>query len=133
MESFIQFAEAAALLSSAALCIYLIVTLVRLNDVMASLQRDVSETTKNLKPVLENLVVVSEKLKGIATKVDDQVSIFKGSLEAMRRVADNIEQFEARVQRQLEEPIARIASSVAGLVQKVITFFTNRATREHSE
>lgn len=128
MESFVQFAQALALLSASALCIYLIVSLVKLNGVLVSLQKDVAEVTKNLKPVLENLAVVSDKLKSITTKVDDQVNIFKGSLEAMRRVADNVEKFEARIQVHLEEPINRIAGLIGGIVQKVASIFGARPT-----
>lgn len=132
MESYVQLAQIVALFSVAALCIYLIVSLVRLNVVMASLQRDIAEITKNLKPILENLAVVSEKVRSIATKVDDQVNLFKGSLEALRRAADNVEQFERRILLSLEEPIARIASSVGGLVQKLFTFFAGRSTKEQA-
>lgn len=128
MESFIQFAQALALLSASALCIYLIVTLVRLNGTMASLQRDVSEVTKNLKPVLENLAVVSEKLKSIVTQVDEQVSIFKSSLDSVRRVARNIEEFEERLQQRLEEPIHRVLSLVGGIIAKVVSFLGARTT-----
>ena len=132
MESFIQFAQALALLRASALCLYLIVTLVRLNGTMASIQRDVSEVTRNLKPVLENLTVVSEKLKSIATQVDDQVSIFKGSLESVRRVARNIEEFEGRLQQRLEEPIHRVLSLVGGMIAKVVSFFGARTTTGHA-
>lgn len=128
MESFIQFAQALALLSASALCIYLIVTLVRLNGTMASLQRDVSEVTRNLKPVLENLAVVSEKLKSIVTQVDDQVSIFKSSLDSVRRVARNIEEFEERLQQRLEEPIHRVLSLVGGIIAKAVSFLGARTT-----
>lgn len=128
MENLVQFAQAVALFSASALCIYLIVSLVRLNKVLASIQKDVSEVAKGLTPVLSDLAVVAEKLKSITTKVDDQVNLFKGSLEAMRRVAENVEKFEARVQRHLEEPINRITSLVGGIVQKVATIFGARPT-----
>lgn len=128
MESFIQFAQAIALLSAAALCLYLIVTLVRLNATMVSVQRDVAEVAKHLKPLLENLTVVSEKLKSIATQIDEQVSLAKGSLESIRRMARNVEQFEERIQQRLEEPIHKVLSAVGGIIAKVVSFFGTRTT-----
>ncbi len=128
MESFIQFAQALALLSASALCLYLIVTLVRLNATMVLVQRDVSEVAKQLKPLLENLAVVSEKLKSIATQIDDQVSLFKGSVESLRRIARNVEQFEERIQQRLEEPIHKVLSALGGIIAKVVSFFGARAT-----
>ncbi|HAV22617.1 MAG: hypothetical protein A2X67_01760 [Ignavibacteria bacterium GWA2_55_11] len=128
VESFVQFAQVLALLSASALCIYLIVSLVKLNDVLASLQRDVAEITRNLKPVLENLAAVAEKLRSITTKVDEQANLFKGSLETVRRVADNIEQFEVRIQERLEEPVTRVLAIVGGVIQKLASFVGIRST-----
>ena len=128
MESFVQIAQVLALLSASALCIYLIVSLVRLNGVLASLQKDVSEVTRGLKPVLENLAAVAEKLRSITTKVDEQANLFKGSIEAMRRVADNIEQFEVRIQQRLEEPVIRVMSIVGNMIQKLASLIGARST-----
>ncbi|MCU0454013.1 MAG: hypothetical protein MUE68_10180 [Bacteroidetes bacterium] len=132
MESFIQFAQAIALLSAAALCLYLIVTLVRLNATMVSLQRDVAEVAKQLKPLLENLTVVSEKLKSITTQIDEQVALAKGSLESIRRMARNVEQFEERIQQRLEEPIHKVLSAIGGIIAKVVSFFGARTTTGHA-
>lgn len=132
MESFIQFAQAIALLSAAALCMYLIVTLVRLNATLASVQRDVSDVAKQLKPLLEHLTVVSEKLRSIATQIDEQVSLARGSLESIRRMARNIEQFEERIQQRLEEPIHKVLSALGGIIAKVVSFFGARSTTGHA-
>lgn len=128
MESFNQVAQAIALLSASALCLYLIVTLVRLNAAMISLQRDVSDVAKQLKPLLENLTVASEKLKSIATQIDDQVGLVKGSIESIRRMARNVEQFEERIQQRLEEPIQRVLTAIGGIIAKLVSFFGARST-----
>jgi uncharacterized protein YoxC len=132
VESLIQFAQAIALLSAAALCLYLIVTLVRLNATMVLVQRDISEVAKQIKPLLENLTVVAEKLKSIATQIDDQVALAKGSLESLRRMARNIEQFEERIQQRLEEPIHKVLSALGGIIAKVVSFFGARSTTGHA-
>jgi uncharacterized protein YoxC len=132
VESFIQFAQAIALLSAAALCMYLIVTLVRLNATLASVQRDVSDVAKQLKPLLEHLTVVSEKLRSIATQIDEQVSLARGSLESIRRMARNIEQFEERIQQRLEEPIHKVLSAIGRIIAKVVSFFGARSTTGHA-
>lgn len=128
MESFVQFTQAIALLSASALCLYLIVTLIRLNATMASVQKDVSDVAKQLKPLLEHLTVVSEKLRSIATQIDEQVALARGSLESIRRVARNIEHFEERIQQRLEEPIHKVLSALGGIIAKVVSFFGARTT-----
>jgi uncharacterized protein YoxC len=129
VEILLNLAQVVALLSVAALCLYLIVTLVRLKDVIVNVQKDFSDLTANAKPVLENLAVVTEKMKSISTKVDDQVNLMKGSLESLKQAADNIVVFERTILQQLEEPILKITSTFGGLVSRFASLF-NRFTRE---
>lgn len=123
METLINVGKVLALFSAAALCIYLIYVLSRLNSMLAVFQRDFSDLSRNLKPILENLNLVSERLKSITTKIDDQVILFKASLESFKALADNVVSFEARVQERLEEPIIRITSLIGGFVGRIVSFF----------
>lgn len=123
METLLNLAQVVALLSVAALCLYLIATLIRLKDVVANFQKDFSDLTANAKPVLENLTVVTEKMKSISTKVDDQVNLMKGSLESLKQAADNIVVFERTILQQLEEPILRITSAFGGIVGRFASIF----------
>ncbi len=122
METLIDIGKVLALFSAAALCVYLIVVLARLREVLALLQKDFSEMTRNLKPILENLNVATERLKSIAMKVDEQVLLFKSSLESFKSVADNVVDFERRVQERLEEPIIRVTSLIGGFVSRILSF-----------
>ena len=123
METLINIGKVLALFSAAALCVYLIYVLSRLNGVLLLFQRDFSEITKNLKPILENLNIVADRLKSITAKVDDQVLLFKSSLESFKALADNVVTFEARVQERLEEPIIRVTSLIGTFVGRILSFF----------
>lgn len=123
METLIDIGKVLALFSAAGLCVYLIVVLSRLNGVLTLFQRDFSEITKNLKPILENLNIVTERLKSISAKVDEQVILFKSSLESFKALADNVVNFEARVQERLEEPIIRVTSLIGAFVGRILSFF----------
>ncbi len=122
METLIDIGKIFALFSAAALCVYLIVVLTRLNGVLAIIQRDLSEITRSLKPILENLGSATERMKSIAVKVDEQVLMFKSSLESFKAVADNVVDFERRVQERLEEPIIRVTSLIGGFVSRILSF-----------
>ena len=130
METLIDIGKVLALFSAAALCAYLIVVLSRLNQVLALLQRDFSEMTRNLKPILENLNAASEKLKSITAKVDEQVLLFKSSLESFKALADNVVNFELRVQERLEEPIIRVTSLIGGFVSRILSFLGRSKTSD---
>lgn len=123
MESLRSVAELIALISASALCVYVIVVLVRVREILAILQKDLSEIGAKAKPVLENMLVVTDKLKSISTKVDDQVGLVKGSLESVKQAADNIVAFEQRVQDSLEEPLMRLTSVVGGFLARITAWF----------
>ena len=130
MENFLRIAQVVALLSASALCAYLIVVLVRLNKMLEMLQKDFTELNQTLKPVLENINTVAEKMKAITTKVDEQVNIFKASLEALRGVAENVLRFEERVEQRVEEPIIRLTSLFGSLIGRLASFFTGRTAEQ---
>ncbi|MBI2620475.1 MAG: hypothetical protein HYW57_10375 [Ignavibacteriales bacterium] len=123
MESFRSVVEIVALISASALCLYLIVVLARLKGVLTILQKDLAEIGEKAKPVLENLQVITEKLRSISGKIDDQVGIVKGSLESVKYAAENIMAFEQRIQESLEEPVLRFTSVLAALVNRITSFF----------
>ncbi len=123
MESLRYVVETVALLSASALCIYLIIVLARLKDVLILIQKDLSEIGAKAKPVFENLEVITEKLKSVSGKIDDQVGLVKGSLESVKYAADNIVSFEQRIQESLEEPIVRLSNMVAAFVNRIASYF----------
>ena len=98
METLIQLTKILALSSASALCIYLIVVLVRFNALLLVLQRELIELNKNLKPILENLNAITDKLRLIAIKVDEQVNMVQGVFVAFKRITENVARFEERFQ-----------------------------------
>lgn len=123
MESLRYVVETVALLSASALCIYLIVVLARLKDVLTLIQKDLSEIGAKAKPVFENLQVITEKLKSVSGKIDDQIGLVRGSLESVKNAADNIVAFEQRIQESLEEPVVRLSAMVAAFVNRIASYF----------
>jgi len=117
-----------ALLCASALCVYLIITLVKFNDLFGMLQKDLSEIARNAKPVFENLNVITEKLKSISTKVDEQANMFRDSMESFKMLAENVLEFERRIEQRVEEPIIRVTSVLGGLVDRFSSLFRRPQT-----
>jgi len=112
--------------SASALCIYLIGVLVRFKVFLQVLQIELIDLNKNLKPILENLNVVTDKLRLITSKVEDQVDIIHGVFLAFRRITENITRLEERFQLRLEEPLMRVGAMFGNIINRVASLFMRR-------
>jgi methyl-accepting chemotaxis protein len=120
--------ELIALVSVSALCIYLIVVLIRLKDLLILIRKDLGEIGEKAKPVLENLNTITDHMKSVSEKVDEQVGLVKGSLESVKQAADNFVALEERLQASVEEPIMRLGAILGAVVNRVATFFGGTRT-----
>ena len=123
MEVILLVVQIIALVCVSALCVVLIVVLFRANDALKVFQRDVSEVSEKAKPVLENLEYITDRFKSVSTKVDDQVEIVKDSLLSLRSAAENVVEFEKRMQENLETPILRISAILGAFLDRLTAFF----------
>ena len=126
METLIHLSIIIALFSASALCIYLIVVLVRFTALLQVLQHELIDLNKNLKPILENLNSITDKIRLIAIKVDDQVNMVHGVFISFKRITDNVTRFEERFQQILEEPLMRVSSLFSNVINRVISMFGRR-------
>jgi uncharacterized protein YoxC len=126
VETLIQFAIILALFSASALCIYLIVVLIRFKALLQVLQREFVDLNKNLKPILENLNAITDKLRLIAIKVDEQVNMVQGVFVAFKRITENVTRFEERFQQLLEEPLMRVSALFGNVINRVASMFGRR-------
>lgn len=127
METTIQLAKILALTCASALCIYLIVVLVRFNALLQVLQRELIDLNKNLKPILENLNAITDKVRLIASKVDEQVNMVHGVFVAFKRITDNVTHFEERFQQILEEPLIRVSALFGNVINRIASVFGRRS------
>jgi len=127
VETLIQLTKILALFSASALCIYLIVVLTRFNSFLLVLQRELVDLNKNLKPILENLNAMTDKLRLIAIKVDEQVNMVQGVFVAFRRITENVTRLEERFQQLLEEPLMRVSALFGNVINRVISMLGRRS------
>jgi len=114
--------EILALLCLSAVCIYLILVLVRLKDMLAGVEKDMKEITSRVLPVLENMEYITARVKSITENIDDQVMIVRDSIGSVREVADSIVALERKVQERIEGPILDSVAFVAALFKGVRSF-----------
>jgi uncharacterized protein YoxC len=123
MEPILVIALTLALLCLSALCVYLIVVLARVRDILNGMEKDFKEMTTRTVPILENMEYITSRVKSITENIDDQVMIVRESISSVRQIADNIVAMERKVQDRIEGPILDSVAFVASVFNGVRTFF----------
>ncbi len=122
METVLLVAQIVALVAVAAVCVFLIVVLVRVKEVLTNIERDIKGVTERTMPVLENIDYISARLKSITDNIDDQVLMVRESVGSIREIADNVVALERKVQAQIEGPILDTVAFIAAIVKGFRTF-----------
>jgi uncharacterized protein YoxC len=121
VELALMIAQILVLLSLAGMAIYFVVVLAKARRTLGGIESDIREVSARAIPVLENLEVITTKLRSISENIDDQMMIVKDSVESIRMITDNIVDFERRVQEQIEAPVLEIAGVVGSIVRTLST------------
>lgn len=122
MDIALVLAQIIALLSLTALCLYAIVVLVRVNGILDTVGKDLKELSAKAVPVLENLEIITTRVRAITESIEDQVISVGDSFTAIRRVADDILDLERRVQHRVEGPILETVGYLLAVIKGVRTF-----------
>jgi len=109
-------------LSLSALAVYLVVVLTKVRAILGNIETDIKEVSVRVIPVLENMEVITSKLRSITANVDDQMTIVRSSVQSIKEIADNIVEFERRVQDRVEAPVLEIAGIVGSVVRGIAAF-----------
>ena len=122
MNSLFMVAQIILVLSLSALAVYLVVVLTKVRSILGHIETDVREVSVRVIPVLENLEVITSKLRSITANVDDQMTIVRSSVQSIKEIADNIVEFERRVQERVEAPVLEVAGIVGSVVRGIAAF-----------
>jgi uncharacterized protein YoxC len=123
MEGFASVVQVLANLSVIALCAFLVAFLVRLKGTLQALEKDVRDLTTRAMPILDNVEVITEKIRNIADNIDDQVELVKDSINSIREIANNVVDLERRIQERIEEPVLETVGTIAAVLKGVRAFF----------
>jgi uncharacterized protein YoxC len=124
MDTFLTIMQIIALAAVSILCIYLITVLVRVRNILTVIERDVKELSAKAIPVMENLEVITDKVKSVTESIDEQVDVVKSAITSLKGIADNVVDFERRVQDRIEEPVLDTVGTFAAIFKGVRTFVT---------
>ncbi len=123
MENFLTIAQIIVLLLLSGVSIYAIIALVKLRDLLSTIDSNLKEVATRTIPILENLEVITKKIRVIVENFDEQIAMLKSSVETLKGVADNVAAFERRVQDAIESPIMEVMNSLGGVIRGFTSFF----------
>jgi uncharacterized protein YoxC len=123
VELVLVIAQIIALLCLSALCVYMIVVLLRVRDTLSNIEKDVREITSRALPVLDNMEYITARVKGITDSIDDQVMAVRDSIASVKQVAENVVEMERKVQERIEGPILETVALVSAVFKGMRTFF----------
>ncbi|MBS4027813.1 MAG: hypothetical protein KGZ58_04160 [Ignavibacteriales bacterium] len=112
-----------ASLCVAGVSIYLATIFAQMGKTLQHLDQKVSELHEKTVPVLENLSVITAKIRTVAENFDAQLDIVRDSLFTLRQTVDEIVDFKRRVQDRLEEPVMESVTFASAIVRGIRTFF----------
>jgi uncharacterized protein YoxC len=123
MQDILVITQIVALLCLSALSIYVIIVLLRVRDILNTIEKDFKEMTTRTIPILDNLEFITARVKVITENIDDQVASVRESINSVKQVAFNVVELERRVQERIEGPILEGVALAAAVVKGVRTFF----------
>jgi uncharacterized protein YoxC len=123
MQEILVITQIVALLCLSALSIYVIIVLLRVRDILNSVEKDFKEMATRVIPVLDNLEFITARVKVISENIDDQVASVRESIASVKQVALNVVELERKVQERIEGPILEGVALTAAVVKGVRTFF----------
>ena len=124
MQDILIIVQIVALLALGILCIFLITVLVRVKNILKIFENDLKEVSTKAMPILDNLEVITNKVRIVTENIDEQMEIVKGSIRAVKEIADNIVGFERRIQSQIEEPLYESIGAIVAFIKGIRTFLS---------
>lgn len=118
----LMFAQIILALSLAGLAIYLVLVLAKVKTLLVQIGSDVKNVSARVIPVLENMEVITSKLRSITANFDDQMTIVTNSVQSIKEIADSIVEFERRVQDRIEAPVLEVAGLLGSVVRGIAAF-----------
>jgi uncharacterized protein YoxC len=124
VETVLMVAEIIVLLSLSALVVYIIIVLGQVRELLERFDSNLQQINARLIPTLDNMEVITAKLRVVLENFDEQMNMLKSSVETIKSVADNVSLFEKRVQEAVESPIMDVMNTIGGMIRGFSSFIT---------
>lgn len=113
------------IISAAALCVYLIITLNKLNKSVEVFQKDVHSLIEKTIPVMENLDEVTAKMNRVASEAEEHWTDLNAAIETAK---DKVSRFSFKTTSsssgRSENPVQQLIKNLTAVVKGVSAFWS---------
>ena len=124
METVLLIAQIIVLLALSGLAIYFITVLVKLRELLGTVDTNLKDVTAKTLPTLDNLEAITSKLRAVVENFDEQMAMLRSSVETIRSVTDSVADFQRRVQSAVESPIMEVMNTIGGIIRGFVSFLS---------
>ena len=113
------------LISASVLCIALIYFVYQIVKSVHSISLDIETLSLRINPLIESMLMSSEKINHIADDIDSQLQITRSVVSSTREHVDKILNLETRIRDGIENAVMPIFKNVNALGIGVASFWRN--------
>lgn len=124
METVVQIFSVLLLIAASLLCIYLIIYLKKIVEVISDVRRDINQLSQNLLPLVESLQNLSNSIIEVSEDVKSQISKVRWIFDEVKERFEKLFIFEQRMKQAVEVPANNLFNNLQAIKKGVSTFFT---------
>lgn len=123
LETLLIVVQVVAFLSIAALAMFLISYIGKMVTSLQNMQKDINTLTQKASPIFDNLEITTKRINNVTENIENQIDAVIYSINSVKKIADDIVEFEQKIQRRIEEPVLDAVGFISAVVKGVKTFF----------
>jgi len=122
VETVLIVVQIAAFLGIATLTVVLIVFINKILVSIRSIEKDINTITTKASPVFDNIAETTRRINDITENIEKQIDGVIYSINSVKKIADDLVDFERRLKQKIEEPIFDAVTFFTAIVKGVKAF-----------
>jgi len=123
--SFIEILTAVLLILGSLLCIALIFYIGKIARSIQQVQKNLSDITIKITPLLSSLSELSDRLSELSTEALSQLNVSRRIVNNVKERFDKILELEEKIRWGIEDPITKLLNSLKAVSNGISTFFNH--------
>ncbi len=125
MESVVQIFSVILLIAASALCVFLIIYLRKIVEVISDVRKDVNQLSQNLLPLVDSLQNLSNSIIEVSDDIKSQIAKVRWIFDEVKDRFEKLFEFEQKMKQAVEVPANNLINNLFAIKKGVSTFFSS--------